>query len=93
MKGSNLKMKRWGRRVRQIIGKFELVDIAKIPRSENYPTDILARMTTKTDKKKKKTKVSSYRSQVLPQHRAKSGNNTGEVKKLIDGLNNLIYTR
>lgn len=75
-----------------MIGKFELVDIAKIPRSENYPTDILARMTTKTDKKKK-TKVSSYRSQVLPQHRAKSGNNTGEVKKLIDRLNNLIYTR
>lgn len=36
-----------------MIGKFELVDIAKIPRSENYPTDILARMTTKTDKKKK----------------------------------------
>ena len=37
-----------------MIGKFELVDIAKIPRSENYPTDILARMTTKTDKKKPK---------------------------------------
>lgn len=40
-----------------MIGKFELVDIAKIPRSENYPTDILARMTTKTDKKKKKPKL------------------------------------
>lgn len=36
-----------------MIEKFELVDIEKIPRSENYPTDILARMTTKKNKKKK----------------------------------------
>lgn len=43
------KMGQYLRRVRQMIKKFESMDIVQIPRSQNYRANILARMAATTD--------------------------------------------
>ena len=49
------KMEQYLKKVRQMIGKFELMDVVQIPREKNYRADILARMAAVVDPKMQKS--------------------------------------
>ena len=49
------KMEQYLKRVKQMIGKFEAVEVIQIPREENSRADILARMTAVADPKMPKS--------------------------------------
>ncbi|KAH9792469.1 hypothetical protein KPL71_004135 [Citrus sinensis] len=49
------KMEQYLKKVKQMIGKFESVDVIQIPREENYRADILARMAAVSDPKMPKS--------------------------------------
>lgn len=85
------KMGQYLRRVRQMIKKFESMDIVQIPMSENYRANILVGMAATADSKMPKSVHMEVKSS--PQHCAKSGDDVDRVKRLMDRPNNLIYIR
>ena len=74
--------------VRQMMGKFEVVEVIQIPREQNSRVDIFGQ--DGSGSRPKNSKVDPFGGEVQPEHRVESGGAADITKMLVDGPDNFI---